>query len=139
MLNKVVLMGRLTKDPEIKSTMQGKSVSAFTLAVDRGYVKPGEERQADFINIVTFNSTADFVARYFAKGQLVAVCGRLQTRTWDDNEGKRHYVTEVIGDEVHFAESKREGAANQQRTENNFASPIPDGFNADVDDDDLPF
>lgn len=138
MLNKVILMGRLTKDPEIKSTMQSKSVSTFTIAVDRGYVKPGEERQADFINIVTFNSTADFVARYFEKGQLVAVCGRLQTRTWNDNEGKRHYVAEVVAEEVHFAESKRD-AANTQRNENNFASAPPAGFEADVDDDDLPF
>ena len=138
MLNKVILMGRLTKDPEIKSSMQGKSISTFTIAVDRGYVKPGEERQADFINIVTFNSTADFVARYFEKGQLVAVCGRLQTRTWDDNEGKRRYATEVVVDEIHFAEPKRD-AAETQRTENNFASAPPAGFTADVDDDDLPF
>lgn len=138
MLNKVILMGRLTKDPEIKSSMQGKSISTFTLAVDRGYVKPGEERQADFINIVTFNSTADFVARYFEKGQLVAVCGRLQTRNWEDNEGKRHYATEVVAEEAHFAESKRD-AANPQRTENSFTSAPPAGFTVDVDDDDLPF
>lgn len=136
MLNKVILMGRLTKDPEIKSSMSGKGISAFSLAVDRGYVKQGEERQADFINIVTFGSTADFVARYFTKGQLIAVCGRLQTRTWDDNEGKRHYATEVIADEVHFAQSKRENES-PQRNENNFQTPA--GFDTDVDDDDLPF
>lgn len=134
MLNKVILMGRLTKDPEIKSSMQGKSISTFTLAVDRGYVKPGEERQADFINIVTFNSTADFVARYFEKGQLVSICGRLQTRTWEDNEGKRRYATEVIADEVHFAESKKETTESVPQN-----TQAPQGFDVTVEDDDLPF
>ena len=143
MLNKVILMGRLTRDPEQKSTQSGISVTTFTLAVDRGYAKAGEERQADFINIVAFRASADFVARYFTKGQLVAVCGRLQTRNWDDNEGKRHYVTEVVADEVHFAEPKRDsyGAGAPQAGSDNFYQPAVNtqGFTTDVDDDDLPF
>lgn len=105
MLNNVVLMGRLTKDPELKQTPQGVSVVTFSLAVDRSYSK-GEEKQTDFINIIAWRSTADFVAKYFTKGQLVAVRGRLQTRTWQDQNGQKRYAVDVVADEVFFAESK---------------------------------
>ena len=138
MLNKVILMGRLTKDPELQVTQSGVNICSISLAVTRDYAKPGEDRKTDFINLVAFNNKAVFISSWMKKGQLVAVCGRLQTRTWEDNEGKKRYATEVVVDEIHFAEPKRD-AAEMQRTENNFASPIPDGFNADVDDDDLPF
>ena len=139
MLNKVILMGRLTKDPELQVTQSGVNICSVSLAVTRDYAKPGEDRETDFINVVAFNNKAVFISSWIKKGQLVAVCGRLQTRTWDDNEGKKRYATEVVADEIHFAEPKREGAANPQRTENNFASAPPAGFTADVDDDDLPF
>lgn len=131
MLNNVVLMGRLTKQPEIQTTASGMEICKFTLAVDRGYAKAGEEKQTDFINIVAFKNTAIFVSRYFTKGQLIAVCGRLQTRTWDDSEGRKHYAMEVLANEVHFAEPKRD---------NKEQSNIPNGFTLDIDDSDtLPF
>lgn len=129
MLNNVVLMGRLTKDPELKQTPQGISVAQFSLAVERNYSK-GEEKQTDFINITAWRSTADFVAKYFTKGQLVAVRGRLQTRQWQDQNGQKRYATDVVADEVFFAESR--GKAEQ--TEEN---PIMQGFS--VSDENLPF
>ena len=105
MLNTVILMGRLTRDPELKQTPQGISVAQFSLAVERNYSK-GEEKQTDFINIIAWRSTADFVAKYFTKGQLVAIRGRLQTRTWQEQNGQKRYATDVVADEVFFAESK---------------------------------
>lgn len=105
MLNTVILMGRLTRDPELKQTPQGISVAQFSLAVDRNYSK-SEEKQTDFINITAWRSTADFVAKYFTKGQLVAIRGRLQTRQWQDQGGQKRYATDVVADEVFFAESK---------------------------------
>ena len=152
MLNKVILMGRLTRDPEAKATSSGVSMTTFALAVDRSYARQGEEKQTDFINIIAFRSTADFVQRYFSKGQLVAVTGRLQVRTWDDNEGKKRYATEVVADEVFFAESKRDSAGggnygndyNPAQYQNKPANPPqqtagPEGFMSVADDDDLPF
>lgn len=147
MLNKVILMGRLTRDPDFKATPSGTSVCSFSLAVDRDFVRQGEERQTDFINIVTFGSRAEFVSRYFHKGQLVAVCGRIQTRSWDDAQtGQKRYATDVVADEVHFAEPKRDGASAapaadpymQQSAPQGFGA-VPSGFSAAVDDDQLPF
>ena len=101
MLNKVILMGRLTRDPELRSTPNGVSVASFTLAVDRDFAKQGEERKTDFINIVAWRNTADFVSKYFTKGQLVAVSGKLQVRSWDDAQsGQKRYATDVVADEV---------------------------------------
>lgn len=100
-------MGRPTKDPEVRYTsVNNTAVASFTLAVNRRGAKEGQT-QADFINIVAWTKTAEFVGKYFTKGLQVVVVGRLQTRTWDDNEGKRHYVTEVVADETYFADSKR--------------------------------
>jgi single-strand DNA-binding protein len=122
-------MGRLTKDPETRYTSgNNTAVTSFTLAVNRRFAKEGEQ-QADFINCVAWSKTAEFVGKYFAKGQQVAVVGRLQTRTWDDNEGKRHYVTEVVADEVYFADSKRADTSG-------FGT---EGFYPMDEDDDLPF
>lgn len=107
-MNKVILLGRLTKDPEVRYTQTNNTlVSSFTLAVNRRFTKEGE-RQADFINIVAWNKTGEFASKYFQKGQQVGVIGRLQTRNWDDQDGKKHYVTEVIAEEVYFADSKKE-------------------------------
>ena len=145
MLNKVILMGRLTRDPDFKATPSGTSVCNFSLAVDRDFVRQGEERQTDFINIVTFGSRAEFVSRYFHKGQLVAVCGRIQTRSWDDAQtGQKRYATDVVADEVHFAEPKREGGFAPQQADPFMQQPqdyssAPSGFSAAVDDDQLPF
>ena len=108
-MNKVILMGRLTKDVEVRYTQTNNTmVASFTLAVNRRFVKPGEERQADFINIVAWNKTAEFCSKYFKKGQQVGVIGRIQTRTWDDEQGQKHYVTEVVAEETYFADSKKE-------------------------------
>ena len=118
-MNKAILLGRLTRDPEVRYTQSNVMIANFTLAVDRRFSRQGEERQTDFIPIVTFNKTAEFCDRYLKKGQQVVVVGRIQTRSWDDSEGKKRYVTEIISDEVHFADSKRpdsgEGGGGRQQ------------------------
>ena len=96
-MNKVILMGRLTRDPEVRYTQTNNTVVAsFSLAVNRRFVRQGEERQADFINIVAWSKLGEFCSKYFKKGQQVGVIGRIQTRTWDDDQGQKHYVTEVV-------------------------------------------
>lgn len=150
MLNKVILMGRLVRDPELRTTPQGVSVCSFSIAVDRGYARQGEERQADFINIVAWRSTAEFVSKYFVKGQMIAVVGRIQTRNYDDKDGKKVYVTEVVADEISFADSKRDSgqaqsaatyttAAPAQAAPQQTQPPVSDGFQVVPDEDDLPF
>lgn len=136
MLNKVVLMGRLVRDPELRNTPAGVSVASFTVAVERSYVAQGEERQADFINIVAWRNTADFVAKYFTKGQLIALSGRLQVRSWDDlKTGQKRYATDVVADEVFFAGKKENGTNSAAVSE----SPVQGFTEADMNDADLPF
>ena len=106
-MNKAILMGRLTRDPEVRYGQNNMTICNYTLAVNRRFTKPGEERQADFIPIVTFGKTAEFCEKYFRKGQQVLVCGRIQVRSWEESDGKRRFMTEVVCDEVHFADSKR--------------------------------
>ena len=137
MLNKAILVGRLTKDPELRSTQSGVSVASFTVAVSRSYARQGEERQTDFINCVAFRNTADFISRYFAKGNMIGVDGSIQTRTWDDQEGKRHWVTEVVVNEAHFVESKKDNAAQGGFSAGGAELPMEVG--PDATDDDLPF
>lgn len=133
-MNKVILMGRLTKDPEMRYTSSNNiPVCSFTLAVPRQFCKSGEDRQSDFIQITTFSKTAEFCQRYFTKGKQVAVVGRIQTRTWDDADGKKHYATDVIADEVHFTDSK-----GDKPTEKPEEKPEP-GFYATVTGEELPF
>lgn len=141
MLNKVILMGRFTRDPELRSTPQGTSTCAFSLAVDRNFVRQGEERKADFINCVAWRQTAEFISKYFKKGSLVALEGSIQTRSWDDNEGKKRYATEVIVNQVYFAESKRDSQASSM-AEDSYGSDfgsLPDPISPMGTDDDLPF
>jgi len=126
-MNKVQLLGRLTKDPEIRYTQTNKAVCSFTLAVNRRFKKD----EADFINCQAWDKTAEFISKYMAKGQQIAVVGRIQTRTWDDNDGKKHYVTEVVAEEAFFADSKKEKA-------DSFEGQLPTYTN-DVEDDELPF
>ncbi len=111
MLNSVNLIGRFTRDPELRTTPNGVSTCSFTIAVDRNFVRQGEERKADFIGCVAWRQTAELISRYFKKGNLIALEGSIQTRSWDDNEGKRHYATDVVVDRIHFVESRsaREG------------------------------
>ncbi len=120
MLNRVILMGRITQDLELKSTGSGISVLSFNVAVDRGFVKQGEERQADFISCVAWRQQAEFISKYFAKGRMIAIEGNLRTRTYDDKNGSKHYVTEVFVDSVSFTgEAKQGGASNGNYQQNN--------------------
>ena len=113
-MNKVCLIGRLTKDPEVRYTQTNNTlVASFNLAVNRRFVNEGEEKQADFIPIVAWSKTGEFCSKYFKKGQQVGIVGRIQTRNWDDEQGNKHYVTEVIAEEVYFADSKKEDAFSQ--------------------------
>lgn len=130
-MNKVILMGRLTKDLDVRYTQSTNTqVTSFTLAVNRRFVKQGEERQADFISCVSWNKTAEFVSKYFKKGQQVGVIGRIQTRNYDDEQGIKHYVTEVIAEEVYFAGDKKDATQNDIQTTDDFEI---------TNSDDLPF
>jgi single-strand DNA-binding protein len=140
-MNKVILMGRLTRDPEVRYTTTNNTlVASFSIAVNRRFSKQGEERQADFINIVAWDKTGEFCSKYFKKGMQVAVVGRIQTRNYDDKDGKKVYVTEVVAEETYFADSKREGESNPfGGAEAPFnANATPSDFTP-VTDDDLPF
>jgi len=142
-MNKVILMGRLTRDPEVRYTQtNNKLVASFSLAVNRRFARQGEERQADFINVVAWDKTGEFCSKYFKKGQQVGVIGRIQTRNWDDENGQKHYVTEVIAEETYFADSKRDGDSGiSNGFENSFGTSIAQNaeFQVDSSDDDLPF
>ena len=138
MLNKVVLMGRLTADPELKHTPSNVAVCTFSLAVNRRF----NRNETDFIDIVAWRQQAEFISKYFTKGQQMVVCGALQTRTWEDKSGNKRKSVEVVVDEVHFADSKRTAGNNSSRDE---ALPFDfSGGNAfseieDEDDGNLPF
>ena len=140
-MNKVVLMGRLTRDPEVRYTQTNNTlVASFSLAVNRRFAKQGEERQADFINVVAWSKTGEFCSKYFKKGQQVGVIGRLQVRNWEDEQGQKRYVTEVVAEEAYFADSKREGT-DMAGLENSFGSSVA-GSNSEFEvtsGDDLPF
>ena len=110
MLNHIVLMGRLTRDPELRRTANGVAVASFTLAVDRDFAAAGAEKETDFIDIVAWRNTAEFVSKYFTKGRMAVVCGRLQIRNWNDKEGNKRRSAEVIAENVYFGDSKRDSA-----------------------------
>ena len=111
-LNVACIMGRFVSNPELRNTSNGISVTSFTLAVDRSYCKQGEERQCDFIDCVAWRGTAEFVCKYFSKGQLAAVQGFIQTRTYTDKDGNKRKAVEIVADAVHFAEPKRDRDSN---------------------------
>lgn len=155
-MNKAILVGRLTANPELRATPNGASVCSFTVAVDRRFVRQGEERKADFINCVAWNKTAEFISNYFTKGRFIGVVGSIQTRDWTDQNGNKRYATEVIVEEAYFTEGKASGGANpamsqqsarydnsfdQTQASGVFDSNLPDGgdFAVGVSDDDLPF
>lgn len=130
-MNKVILLGRLANEPEVRYTqVENLLVVSFRLAVNRRFVRQGEERQADFISIVSWGKTAEFCSKYFKKGQQVSIIGRLQTRNYDDKDGKKVYVTEVVAEEVYFADTKKDDKSNAPFSEESFTP---------VTDDDLPF
>ncbi len=131
-MNKVILVGRLAKDPELRATQSGTSVVSFTVACDRKFTEEGE-RSADFISCIAWGKTAEFISRYFTKGMRIALSGRIQVRSWEDDKGNKRYATEVVAEDVEFAQSKNEGGQ------------APSAPNADLDgfmpveDEDLPF
>ena len=140
-MNKVILMGRLTRDPEVRYTQTNNTlVASFSIAVNRRFNRPGEERQADFINVVAWSKLGEFCSKYFKKGQQVGVIGRLQVRNWEDEQGQKRYVTEVVAEEAYFADSKRDGA-DSSSFENTFGSSLASSspeFEV-TSSDDLPF
>lgn len=126
-------MGRLAKDPEIRYTQSNKPVCSFTLAVDRRFSK---DKKADFINCQAWDKTAEFIGKYFSKGSMIAVVGRIQTRSWEDKDGKKHYITEVVVEETYFTGSKNESQKQDEPVKTNTNS----GFYPEDDSlDDLPF
>lgn len=125
-MNKAILMGRLTADPEIKQTPNGVAVARFTIAVNRRFAKEGQQ-QADFINCVAWRNQADFIGKYFRKGNMAAIEGSIQTSSWNGEDGKKRYTTEVIADEVYFTGEKTNGGQSQNQ-----------GF-IEIDDSDLPY
>lgn len=143
MINRVILVGRLTKDPEYRQTPNGVSVATFTLAVNRPFTNSQGEREADFINVVVFRRQAENVNNYLSKGSLAGVDGRIQSRNYENNEGRRVFVTEVVADNVQFMDSKGSNQQNNQSQQQGQApagnSPFANDNNANIDDDDLPF
>ena len=111
MLNRIILMGRLTRDPELRRTGSGTAVTSFSLAVDRDFKSQSGEKETDFIDIVAWRNTAEFVSKDFTKGRMAVVSGRLQIRNWTDKEGNKRRSAEVVADNVYFGDSKRDGAA----------------------------
>lgn len=138
-MNKVILIGRLTKDVELRYTQSNNTpVASFSLAVSRNFAKVGEERQTDFFNIVTWNKLAETVSTYLFKGNQVAIWGRLETRSWNDENGQKHYITEIIAEDIDFIEPK-----NRRNNNEILNSPVPVN-SEDISDfistgDDLPF
>ena len=126
MLNKVMLMGRITADPELKRTPNNTAVCSFSLAVNRRFNKD----KTDFINIVTWEKTAEFISKYFTKGQQMVICGALQTRSWEDKHGEKRIAVEVVADEVHFTGSKQDNGGNTNE---------PTFSEIEEEDGDLPF
>lgn len=135
-MNKVIFMGRLTRDPEVRYTQSNNTlVTNFSLAVNRRFVKQGEERQADFITVIAWSKLGEFCSKYFKKGQQVGIIGRLQTRNWEDEQGQKRYVTEVIAEEAYFAEGKRDDNSITP-----FGNTISDSPEFEItQSDDLPF
>lgn len=144
MLNCVTLMGRLVADPELRTTTTGRSVCSFRIAVDRSFVKAGEQRQADFIDIVAWESSANFVSRYFTKGSMIAIQGSIQTRNYEDKNGNKRTAFEVIAREVSFCGSKNDAPAAPvapvaAAVPPSYQSATPSDFEEIEDDEDLPF
>lgn len=114
MLNHITLMGRLTRDPELRRTNSGIPVASFTLACDRDFGTKGQEKETDFVDVVAWRNTAEFVSKYFAKGRMAVVSGRLQIRNWTDKDGSKRRSAEILADNVYFGDSKQDGGQKQQ-------------------------
>ena len=151
MLNKIFIMGRLTRDPELRRTQSGTAVTSFSLAVDRDFKSQSGEKETDFIDVVAWRSTAEFVAKYFTKGRMAVVEGRLQIRDWTDKDGGKRRSAEVVADNVYFGDSKRDGGdsgynpgyapapASHSAAPSNFSASGSDFAEIGEDDGELPF
>ena len=142
MLNKVVIMGRFTKDPELRRTGSGTAVTSFSLACDRDFKSQSGDKETDFIEVVAWKNTAEFVSKYFSKGRMAVVEGRLQIRDWTDKAGNKRTTAEVVADNVYFADSKRsESNGNQKENFNALSGRVSDDFVPALNDDtnELPF
>ena len=146
MLNKAILMGRLTRDPELRHTQSNMAVCSFSLAIDRGRKDQNGERQTDFIDCVAWRSTAEFVSKYFAKGRMAVVTGRLQIRNWQDKEGNKRRSAEVVADNVYFGDSKRDSQSGGDYAPpaygspaESYTAPASGGFAEIEEDGELPF
>lgn len=135
MLNKIVIMGRLTRDPELRRTQSGTPVTSFTMAVDRDFKNQSGEKETDFIDVVAWRNTAEFAAKYFTKGRMAIASGRLQIRDWQDNNGNKRRSAEVIADSIYFGDSKPQDAQPAVHAVNVDASD----FDEIEDDPDIPF
>lgn len=145
MLNHIVIQARLVRDPELRKLPSGKSVASVSVACDRDFAKEGGEKETDFIDIVAFGGTADYLAKWYTKGKMIIVSGRLQIRTWLDKEGAKRRSAEVVADSVYFGDSKKSSEGNSTNQAQNgpqaYAQPAPQSDFAMLDDDDaqLPF
>ena len=134
MLNRIIVMGRMTRDPELRRTGSGTAVVSFSLAVDRDFKSQSGEKETDFIDVVAWRNTAEFVSKYFSKGRMAVVEGRLQLRDWTDKDGNKRRTAEIVADSVYFGDSKRDGG------DNSGYAPAPSGGFAEIEDDgNLPF
>lgn len=140
MLNHVSIMGRLTRDPELRRTQSGIAVASFTLAVDRDFGAKDGEKETDFVDVVAWKNTAEFVHKYFSKGRMAIVAGRLQVRGWTDKDGNKRKTAEIVADSVYFGDSKKDDSAGQSyNTGVGHYSPAQDFAPLDDDDAQLPF
>ena len=141
MLNKIIIMGRLTRDPELRRTGSGTSVTSFSLACDRDFKSQSGEKETDFIEVVAWKNTAEFVSKYFSKGRMAVVEGRLQIRDWTDKAGNKRTTAEVVADNVYFADSKRsESNDNQKENFNALSGRLSDDFvPISEEDGEIPF
>ena len=123
MLNKIFIMGRLTRDPELRRTQSGTAVTSFSLAVDRDFKSQSGEKETDFTDVVAWRATAEFVAKYFAKGRMAVVEGRLQMRDWTDRDGNKRRSAEVVADNIYFGDSRRDGADRGESFGGGYSAP----------------
>ena len=133
MLNRIVLMGRLTRDPELRRTQRGTAVTSFSIACDRDFKSQSGEKETDFIDIVAWRGTAEFVSKYFAKGRMAIVEGRLQIRDWTDNNGGKRRSAEVVADNIYFGDSKRDSAPGDYGAPPAYGAPIGRGAPAPME------
>lgn len=138
MLNHIVIMGRMTRDPELRKTQSGVAVASFTLAVERDYCETGKEREVDFIDCTAWRGTAEMIDKYFSKGRMMIVAGRLQIRNWQDKEGNKRRSAEIVAENVYFGDSKPQNGQSQQAAQSAEFSQLPDSTPVPFKGSDMP-